>query len=778
MIYRPSSLLPLTISQLIRRAPCQLTQNSTGPSKRALPASLAGLVPHCTTDCLESFISTNYQASAYSNNLDLTCLCTNTTPSGLTIGEAALQCLVSVCPSRDAVDESSVYNICSGIPNAITETAGTITITMTTTSFLSVTTSTTLTYTLSPTLPSDLPGPSTSVDVSSSIVFDTGTPPVLSSSSSTSYSAISTGSSISASVTQPAAQTTSTLAAVSPTSSQQTKLTTGQIVGIAVGGGAAACFAFGVLMFVLCFRRSKKQRQRSPRWSMAIENPPPRPSTPTQDPGPARTTFPDPSDLTIGHSQRYYAAPMAEEKRRSFWRRSIKAEDIGVAVSPEGAQNGSPDSFSSQRTSSQLLPAPPNHALWPAPLRLSRQMPTHQGMMRPESTATVFEEDVARDMSTHQAITALQEQSDAESQQEMVQRVVPPSIGSGPTLDPRIQMYAPERATAAVTKSPITLTPVYDNGVSTPVYEKAKSNSTVPSSSEAFISSVPQPYSSSLSDEAPWRAPSLQSNAVHHKPLQTYSSAPNLPRVQQPYPRSSASTPSLSATTNYTDKRSTTASKGSIGSAGSDVTTFETDEDTTPEQELDKRLKPSILSPVIESPARQPADFSQQGSPIKGLQYPRVPRPAAVTRQAERPPRPRAASQINAAGPLPQPLRMAMTRDQLVHDERSFLQSQSTSRASPEPSVSLLAKRRGDKAADEMLQGGLKLSSNSANRTAPNNRNLQVTHPDDQLLLSPRKPKLMLDTRGSGVEHERASKRTSIGLTPTRRGGDLFLTVH
>lgn len=778
MPYRSSSLLSLTIFQLVRITLCQLTQSSTTTSKRTLPASLAVLVPYCTTHCLESFISANYGVSTCSKNLDLTCLCTHTTPSGLTIGEAALQCLLSVCPGRDAVDESSVYNVCSGIPNAIAETVSTITITMTSTTFLSVTTSTTLSNPMSSTLPSDLLSASSSANVDSSIVSDTGTPPLLSSSTSTSDSAISTGSSISASVTQPAAQTTSSLAALSPVPSQQAKLTTGQIVGIAVGGGAAACFAFGILVFVLCFRRRRKQHQRSPRWSMAIGNPPPRSSTPTQDPGRARTTFPDASNLTIGHSQRYYAAPTVEEKRRSFWRRSIKAEDIGVAVSPEIAQDGSPDSFSSQRTSSQLLPALPNHTLWPAPLRLSRQMPTRPDMLRPESTATVFEEDVSRDINTPQAIMAFQEQSNAESEQEMAQRVVPPAVGSGPTIDPHAQMYALERATAAAAKSPITLTPIYDNGVNTPVYHQAMTNSIVPGSSEAINSTVPQPYSSSSFAQAPWRAPLPHANVVHQKSLQTYSSAPDLPRIQQQYPRSSASTPSLSATTGYTDKRSTTARKGSIDSAGSDVTTFETDEDTTPEQELDKRLKTSTLSPVMESPARQPATFSQPDSPIKGLQYPRVPRPAAVTRQAERPPRPRAALQINTAGPLPPLPRMAVTRDQLVHDERSFLQSQSTSRASPEPSVSLLAKRRGDKAADEMLQSGLKLSSDSANTMSRSHQKWQVTHPEDQLLQSPRKPKLMLDTRSPDVENERASKRTSIGLTPTRRGADLFLTVN
>jgi hypothetical protein len=554
-------------------------------------------------------------------------------------------------------------------------------------------------------------------------------------------------------------------------------LTTGEIVGIAVGGGAAACFAFGVLVFVLCFRRRKRQRRRSARLSMAIEKPPPRPYTPSQDPGQARTTVADPADLTIGHGQRYYAAPPVEERRRSFWRRSIKAEDIGVAVSPKIGQNGSPDSFSSQRTASQLLPALPNYALWPAPLRLSRQLPTTQGVMRPESTATVFEEDVGREMGTYKAVTLPHGPSDIGTTQEMAQRVIPLQIGSRPPIDPRAQMYALERATVAATKSPITLTPVYDNGVNTPIYDKL--TSTIPGSSQAVASIIPQPYYSSSFAQDSRRAPPPQANVIHHRSLHTYSSAPNLPRnQQQQHPRSSASTPSLSATTSYTDKRSTTARKGSIDSAGSDVTTFDTDEDTTPEQELDGRLKPSTLSPVMESPARPPGTFDQPGSPIKDLQYPRVPRPAAIARQAERAPRPRAALKINTTGPQPQQPRMAMTRDQLVYDERSFLQSQSSSRASPEPTPMLLAKRTGDKPADQMLQGGLKLSSDSANRTAPKNRKWETLNPEEQPLQSPRRPKLVLDTRSPGVENGRASKRNSVGLTPTRRGGDLFLTVH
>jgi hypothetical protein len=784
MSYRPSIFLPLTIIQLIQRTLSHIIDSSTSLAPRALPASLIGLVPDCTANCLQSFISANYQASSCSSNPDLTCLCTHTTLSGLTIGEAALSCLVSSCPSKEAVDESSIYNICSGIPDAIAETIGTIIITMTSTNLLSVTTSTTAATLITSTLPSGVLVPSTSLTGTLSITFDTGTPVVPATTSSpvhttllrsiSSLSSLSSNSS-SAFVIQPAAQTTSGLPAVAAAPNQQAKLTTGEIVGIAVAGGAAACFALGVLVFIFCLRQRKRQRRRSARLSMTIEKPPPpppppRPSTPGQNSGQARTTFPDPADLVIGHGQRYYATPPAEERRRSFWRRSIKPEDIGVAVSPDTVHDSSPDSFSSQRTASQLLPALPDHGLWPEPLRLSRQIPTNKGLVRPESTATVFEEDVGLPLSTYSVVTVPNQLSNIESRQEMAERVGPSHVDSRLPNDPRTQTYELEGTPAAATQSHIPLTPVYDNGVNTPVYDKAASASVITGPSQAFISSLR-------------RASPPQAHVTHQRSLQTYSSAPNLPQTQQQqqqHPRTSASTPSFSATTSYTDKRSNTARKESIDSAGSDVTAFETDDDTTtPEQDLDKRLKPSMLSPVVESPVRHRAALEEPASPIKDLRYPRVPRPAAITKQAERAPKPRAALQINTTGPQPQRPQTAMTRDQLVLEERSFLQSQSTSQASPEPNPSLLAKRRGDRAAGEMLQRGLKLSSDSANRAAPISKNWRVLRSEEQPLQSPRKPKLVLDTRGTSVENENenVSKRNSVGLTPTRRGGDLFLTV-
>jgi hypothetical protein len=790
MSYRPSSLLPLTIIQLTQRALSHIIESPSSLTRRALPASLIGLVPECTAHCLESFIAANYPASSCSSNPDLTCLCTHTTPSGLTIGEAALSCLVSSCPSKEAVDESKVYSICSGIPDAIAETIRTLIITMTSADLLPVTASTAAATLITSTLPSSILFLSNSPTNIHSIVSDTGTPviPPTASSPAPTTLALFGSTASSAFVTPPAAQNTSSLPTAVP--QHQAKLTRGQIVGIAIAGGAVVCFALGVLVFISCLRKRRGQRRRNARFSLAIEKqqpppppPPPRLSTPDHDSGPAQTTFPDPADLAIGHGQRYYATPSVEERRRSFWRRSIKPEDIGVAVSPDTAHDSSPDSFLSQRTASQLLPALPNYGLWPAPLRLSRQMPTGKGSVRPESTATVFEEDVGLPLSTYRVVTGPDQPPNIEPRQEMTERVGSSQVGSHLPNEPRAQTYPLEGATAIATQPPIPLTPVYDNGVDTPVNNKAAFAGVITGPSQAFISTLPQPSSLPFAQD-PRRTSPGQGDVMHQRSLQTYSSAPNLTRNQpqqqqrqQQYPRTSASTPSFSATTTYTAKRPNTVRQGSVDSAGSDVTGFETDDDTTPEHELDKRLKPSMLSPVVESPVRHRAATDEPASPIRDLRYPRIPRPAAVAKQAERAPKPRAALQVNTTGPQPQRPQVAMTRDQLVLEERSFLQSQSTSRASPEPNPSLLAKRRGDRAAGELLQGGLKLSSDWANRPAPISKNWRVLHSEEQPLQSPRKPKLVVDTRETSVGSGSGWKRNSVGLTPTRRGGDLFLTV-
>lgn len=778
----PSSLLrllPLAILQLVRRSIGQIVDNST-----SVEASALLVVPDCATNCLEAFISSNYAQSTCTNNLDLACLCTHNTPSGLTLGEAALRCLLSSCPSDNLINATTVTNICSGVSDAIAGTIGTLTVTMTTTNVVSLSAFTSAANSITSPLPSSIFVPTSSISIST-IVSETGSPSIspsivsatfpqpssttspiptavsiLSSTtpstsatfvSSTTTTPSSMSSSTSTTFTQPAAQSTSSATAVSPTVERQGVLTTGQIVGISIAGVATALLAIGLLLLFCCLRKRKRQRRFSTQWAMANERQPQRPSTPPQDPGHVGTTFANPADVTIGHGQRYYASRPVEERRRSFWRKSIKPEDIGVAVSPEIAQHAlpdTPDSYSSQRTASQLLPAMPAYALWPAPLRLSRQLQKSKDQ-RPESTATVFEEDTGRSTTFHKAVTVPYEGMELDLRKEKTQRSVSPTPRARNQMaaDPRAQMYAIERAQAQAKRSQIPLTPVYDNGNPTPVYGRGAFGGAIPGSSDAAIPMVPPVYRPSTFASA-YTQP--QQPDYYNTMYQQYGQNPfTIPTLTQE-PQNSHNTAYRQLTTAPINHRTSASSnrRNPRDSASSDVTNFETDEDTTPEQELDKRLKPSLLSPVMESPRRFPP---QETSPIKDLQYPRVPRPAAVSRQAEKPSRPRAALQVDTTGPPP---RMELpSRDQLVRNERSFLQSESTSSG---PSV-LATWRRAP---------GLTLNSDAGNRAPGPTR-----WPEQQK----QKPKLLLDTSGSGVEN---GDRDTVGLTPTRRGRDLYLTVH
>src|SRR5205085_12050161 len=135
--------------------------------------------------------------------------------------------------------------------------------------------------------------------------------------------------------------------------------------------------------------------------------------------------------------------------------------------------------------------------------------------------------------------------SNIESRQEMAELVGPSQVGSRLPSDPHARMYTLEGATAAATQSHIPLTPVYDNGVNTRVNDKAASASVITGPSQAFISTLRQPSSSTFAQD-PLRASPPQVHVMPQRPLQTYSSAPNLPRNPQQYPRISASTPSFS----------------------------------------------------------------------------------------------------------------------------------------------------------------------------------------------------------------------------------------
>ncbi|KAL8725130.1 MAG: hypothetical protein Q9181_006534 [Wetmoreana brouardii] len=246
-------------------------------------------------------------------------------------------------------------------------------------------------------LPSSINRPSASSStrdaiIPSSIIPDTSTP--LTSSSTTSISASTTSTT---STTPPVFNTptptestaqTSASATTAAAAAAQPVLTKPQIAGVTVGSIAAAGLVFGLLALFFWLRGRRKKQRRSSDASfgndrIVID----RPRTPSQ---PSAVAAPDVEggNREVGISEPYRqdvqaATARPQSTRWSFWRKSIKPEDIGVAVAPSPAQQTAydrspvtPMSAASYETASRLLPDKPTYdkptySLFPPPLRLS-----------------------------------------------------------------------------------------------------------------------------------------------------------------------------------------------------------------------------------------------------------------------------------------------------------------------------------------------------------------------------------------------------------------------
>ena len=751
---RPRRLLS-SISLSIRRA-AQIESNTLSST---LPEALDVLLPACSKDCVRAFIADSFPSSSFT---DIHTLCTSKTASGFTLGEAALVCETAYCAADGQVDKS-IFSICASVPQAIRPSHESLTVVPMATSQL-----TPGSNAFSSALPPTIGAPATTSVDATKITSATGAPSPpspsapapapstlstfsSSSSSSTETHSASTSTSTSSSTIRPGESDANVTSSSSPTASPaavqaQENLSTGQIVGISLAALAIFGFVVGLLLFLYYRRKERSRHRRGSRWSDGIEKQPPVPPADHH----LEAGFSNPRAATPDHSQRFYAPPtVAQEKRRSFWRRSIKPEDIGVAVTPEVVQAGSPTSISSQRTISQLLPELPNYSLWPAPLRKSQQILVTPERRREPSRPTVTFPS-----------TFVENRKGQKSP-----RIVSSRTGNGLPTDPRARMYRLEQEKGANSKIP--LTPVYDNG-----NVRTNFGATLASKESVLL----HPGNSTQFQSQRTYDPRLQTQAIFQAPVNRQK--PSLP-------------PSPPAHFQITRPRQ--APPARRNSSASDSTTFEDDEDTTPEQENDKQLRPTPLSPVPESPRNIPdSPIERLTTPLKGLTYPSPPRSAAISKQAEKRPRPRAAQFVDTSRPTSSPLRNPPStapsrRDQLVLDEASFFStasSSSPSRKRDESPSSLLSKRKGDKAADQMLQRGLRLSSAAANAPAVNKwrvssgqnegrgREGSDTENNVNVILKTPPPK---DLGGGGLK---SPPVWTPRLTPTRRGEDLYLRVE
>ncbi len=678
---------------------------------------MANAVPVCARFCLQKFIAESFPVSICSSQQNLECLCTRKSTSGYTLGEGALRCVALAC-LNETVRDAAAYGICSGIRNALPNTHGTITATVVPATRATTASMDSGLFDLGSQTTSSLPAasifPSSILPFSgdltvSGLVTATGSPSPLS--LPTSASSVTPGISGPSQTTQAAATTSN----VTPVKTGA--LTTPQIAGIAVAGVGSAAVAFGIMLFIYCIRRRRALKEQSEQLPFEIEKAPPK-----ADQNPPGPPPPPPKDVQSENKDVGSPKPIVKEgpkvppkdnaKRRSFWRRTIKPDDIGVAVSPETTQQASPKSVASYRTTSKLLPDKPAYTLWPRALPVTQRD-------RPESAATNFEEDLERNRRSalNMPTYACTGHVFMETHQWPVQQrhTQHPYYSQAYPVDSRALMYAKEKANHTRRPSlPTNIRPDSKPTLEDP-WTAPKHNLQRPSTLRHPTSLTPGPYhprnTSCVASAAPTARSSNYStnqsmastNQQMHQPLQTYH-----PASQQ-------------STSTRQSRRYSNASDTSFEDAG--------DDDESPFTE-------PTLSPVAESPQR---------SPISALKYPNIPRSASM------------AKKVGVYQPGLD--RRQSSKDGLGRERSDRAPYQAPRKRDGSPS-SLLAKRRGDKAAAE-LEKALKIRQND-NAAPPSKTTWKVVNTP-------------------GIENAEQGFKSPIWepkLTPTMRGGDLYLEVQ
>lgn len=703
-----------------------------------LPQSLLAIVPDCAVTCIQTFAKSQYPGSTCADTSDINYLCTQDNVSGLTIGEGSLQCVVSACTGEDQLDLSA-YTACDGIVGARPRSAKTITATLVGPSASPATMDT---------LPATI-GQPTSTQQVSTIVMATDAPPFVaatSSSSSLTSDALTPASSSSNSTsTSPGG----TSGAVS-TPNQETLnggLSTTQVVGIAIAGAATALIIFTLVMLFFCIRKRRRERRRSQRRSRLVEHTPP-----PHYQSPPAAILPElqnnGSSLTVPTTAGRFYGPQqpVEEKRRSFWRKSINPEEIGVAVSPGMRGESPPPSASSQQSLSQLLPAVPNRALWPAPLDLEASRERRLHTQRPLSEATEFEEEPeAKLQQTSERVFV--------DNQPFILEKPPATKRSRPPAALRLTATSEAQARRTSLSARIPLTPTYDNGNIEVIPPPRNFRS--PASTDRAVGYPPLPVAEhKLAPSSTYANRNvLRKKAPARLPLRAVRSPPVESLAQ---PRNA-----VLPLTSKEDPAPVLERPNSIASVFTEI-----EEDTTPE-EMNKQLgltsklsKPSITTTGIRN------SYSEQDSPIRDLRYPVVPRSAAVSRQAVNSPH-----QRDRLSPEPTPASRP-TKNQLVRAEMSFIRTDTTS-------------------SDEYLSGGniewpvpptfgASLGRNPGSRNIAELRN--NTTAGNQQRSRPRYPASVnevLRTEAQMLTELQRSPSSKARLTPSKsNNGDLFLTVE
>ncbi|KAL1964130.1 hypothetical protein VTN77DRAFT_7218 [Rasamsonia byssochlamydoides] len=711
-------------------------------------------IPSCAQSCVEAFIISEYPSNSCCGLADIDCLCRTNTTSGLTLGEAALSCFVSFC-SLDPLAGSNVYEICNSVSGALPETHSTITAT-----FLGTVSAPFIATSSMPTSTSNVVYSTPSASKTTLIASTSSTRPVTTSQSSFSTSIVRP--TWTTSIMSSTSQSTHS-SSPSPSATQSAfSLSTPAVVGVSVSSGVSAVFLAGVLLF-FCVRKARQRSANAEKETFEIggsmteppnfaplssRSPPPNPG---QSPG-ENAVRPNFHNFPLEPVTR--SGPLVVVTKPPAGQAPRSDETIGIAISPETERDGSPQSQSSQRTLSQLLPDKPDYALYPEPLRLSRQGP------RPESGGTVFEEDGERprsifgpplEVARNQPIRA----DNLSGQQ--VRRKGDPNRRPYPGLppDPRALMYAAERIQN----------------------QKPSMKDSVRSGGQEVQLPIQQNKSSDANggrDRYPVLAPSGD------WPVQ--GSQLSRDRNRRSFGRGLSR---IGGRRSSFNRRST-----SRNSENSDTSFESVDTEDDDGMLADWNLPPpKQLSPVKENST--PFDTNQatgrllpypNGNSL--VKYPKMPRSASISRDAEVIPAPRAAKRYeNRMNPAADATSRGRPSEQEVSQIPIFLGETSSRSRSSSPASSLLAKRRGDTIADKMETEFRNASQR--NLTAeyegrrPKWRIVQevITTDEGGERKQPVNTDMSRTPPNPGKEKERPESPRGHNITPSRRGADLFLSV-
>jgi len=257
MSYLPQTLLALiflhtaTFSSLMTMAH-ELSSTYT------LSSEITAIIPSCAQTCFESFVRANFPISVCTSSPTLDCICSHSSLSGFTVGEGALQCIISeqnigFCQGQEAQQglATVAYNMCTGRTNALPNTHPTITAT------LVLQTSNPSVVLVAPTTTPTKSSTSRAATLSSSKTT-TAISSRNSGAENSQTSSLRTDTGLSPTVGN-SIGVTSTPEASETGASPVTRLSTQQISAITAGSVGGAALLMGLLFLCFCIRKRRRR---------------------------------------------------------------------------------------------------------------------------------------------------------------------------------------------------------------------------------------------------------------------------------------------------------------------------------------------------------------------------------------------------------------------------------------------------------------------------------------------------------------------------------------